>query len=318
MIDVPQVGGSAHPIPLISVVVCTYDRPLDLGRCLDSLCQQTIHAHEVIVVDNGVQPARTQEVVHRAGAIRWRYLRETTPGLSRARNRGWQAADGVIVAFIDDDAMADSRWVEGIGEAFACVTPSPGCVGGRVEPIWDSPRPVWLSDDLARGLSLVDWSPEPRLLQESEWLAGCNMAVPKVLLAAMGGFDERLGRAGGRLISQEETVLHKRLRRAGHPLYYDSGVIVRHHIPAGRLTKRWFLRRAYHNGVSVALAKLYLTPVSPRRRLRMAATTLGRKVFTPGAVAGLLAATDEADELRRRCVFLGWLGYALAMLGLAR
>ncbi len=318
MIDSAQPGSVVSPLPLVSVVVCTYDRPLDLRRCLDSLCRQTTQCHEVIIVDNGARPARTQEVVQQVGAVHWRYLREPAPGLSRARNLGWQAAGGAIIAFIDDDAVADSWWVQGIAEVFATVTPVPGSVGGRVEPIWGAPRPGWLADDLARGLSLVDWSPEPRLLQDSEWLAGCNMAVPKALLLAFGGFNERLGRAGNRLISQEETELHTRLRQAGHPLYYHPGVVVRHHIPASRLTKRWFLRRAYHNGVSVALSRLCLSPAKPQQRLRMAATALGRKVLTPGAVTGLLTATDEADELRGRCVVLGWLGYTLAMLGLAR
>ena len=85
---------------MVSVVICTRDRPGELARCLASLPIQTRVPDQVIVVDNASSDGRTHEVVVKAEAI---YVREDWSGLGFARNAGVRAASGHIIVYTDDD-----------------------------------------------------------------------------------------------------------------------------------------------------------------------------------------------------------------------
>ncbi len=304
----------------ISVVVCTRDREAYLERCLESLLSQTLPAshYEIVVVDNGSRPEATPAVLGRLGATRvlLRLLREPQPGLARARNRGWRSSRADLVAFLDDDAVASPRWLERILRAFDEVTPRPGCVGGRVEGLWEAPRPDWLEPSFEGTLSLVDWSDTPGFLSEKQWQPGCNMAFPRALLELADGFPPDLGRRGERLLSMEETALHERLREIGHGLYYDPLACVGHAVPAERMTRRWLARRIFWNGVSRALRDRSRQPRSARGRLTLAWRGLRRHVLQARHAARLCRAGP--DRFSAVCVTLGWVGYALGVLGLLR
>jgi len=103
--------------PFISVVVCTHNRATLLGQALESLVGQTLNAarYEIIVVNN-CSTDDTPGIVERFKGSRTipllRSVDEPALGLGHARNRGWQVAQGEYVAFMDDDARADSHWLE--------------------------------------------------------------------------------------------------------------------------------------------------------------------------------------------------------------
>src|SRR5262249_24766290 len=124
------------------------------------------------------------------GAAQVRYLREERIGLCIARNNGWQAASGRYIAFFDDDAIALPGWLAAIRDGFASASGSTGVIGGRVDPIWEQRRPAWLADEIAGSLTIVDWGEPQRVIPDirREWLVGANMAVPRALLAEIGGF----------------------------------------------------------------------------------------------------------------------------------
>ena len=103
-------------MPGCSVIVCTRHRPDPLGRCLASLAALDGPDPEVIVVDNTQGDPETERVANRAGA---RYVVETRVGLSRARNAGIDAATGDLIAFLDDDAVADPAWLSRHSEVLA-------------------------------------------------------------------------------------------------------------------------------------------------------------------------------------------------------
>src|ERR1700760_3891563 len=112
-----KVGGM-----VITVCVCTRDRPGYLRNCLEGLRNQTApaDAFEIVVVDSastGDVPAQLAHIV--AGHGNARLLREERPGLSRARNAGAQAAYGGYIAYIDDDAIPAPDWIECILAALA-------------------------------------------------------------------------------------------------------------------------------------------------------------------------------------------------------
>ena len=104
-----------HPRPLVTVIVCTRDRPDSIGPTLDSLARQSLRSFEAIVVDQSRSGA-TREIVEERGRSdgRFHYLRLTEPGLSRAYNAGIRAAMAETLAFTDDDCTAPEDWLSAI------------------------------------------------------------------------------------------------------------------------------------------------------------------------------------------------------------
>lgn len=174
-------------LPRLSVVIPTRRRPALLARCLHALMAQTLPgaAFEVVVVDDGsTEDTRTAcaDAADRAaagGGPAIRYLRpQGTHGPAAARNRGWRAAAGPLVAFTDDDTLADPDWLRQ-GEA---ALAAPG-----VEAAWGSvhvPLPAALTDNARNTAGL-----------ENAVFVTANVFVRRTALAAVGGFDERYQRA---------------------------------------------------------------------------------------------------------------------------
>jgi glucosyl-dolichyl phosphate glucuronosyltransferase len=297
----------------ISAIICTFNRALYLRKAIQSLIEQTLDRdrYEIIVVDNR-STDETKKIVTEefANIVNLRYIYDPIQGLSQARNTGWQNAKGEYIAFLDDDAIAYPQWLEKIIESFETVKPQPGAVGGKIEAIWEAPRPNWLSDRLARGLTILDWSPTATVLDSDRWLAGANVSYPKQLLEAMGGFDVNLGRKGKKLLSCEESLLHDRIKNEDYNLYYHPDVAVKHHIPASRLVKEWHLKRQYWNGRSLSVAFLYQTQPSLWLRWQKARSQLVEELLPLAKKIWFLRKKKSEDELfDLKCAFVCKLGY---------
>jgi len=102
--------------PSLSVVIPAYNAERTLPSVLAALRAQNPPIDEVIVVDNGSTDA-TAAIARRLGA---RLLQVEPPGqVGRARNRGWEAAAGAVVVFLDADAVVDPGWSAGLRRALA-------------------------------------------------------------------------------------------------------------------------------------------------------------------------------------------------------
>lgn len=305
----------------ISVIICTFNRAAYLPKALQSLVEQTLSAEqfEVIVVDNA-STDRTRQVVLEdfSGMRNLRYVYEPVPGANHARNTGRRESRAEYLAYMDDDVIVSPRWLELILEVFESVTPPPGAVGGRIEPIWEAPRPLWLSDDMLRFLAVLDVSAEPTFLNDRQWLMSANMAFPKRVLEEAGGFDVHMGRVGNKLLSMDENLLQQRLRELGYGLFYHPDMAVRHHVPAGRLTKNWFLRRMYWEGASLAVAQVHRDSPSALRRLRMAFYAARQILLAPRRLVHAALPTDKADRFASKCSTLEQVGYMMGSLGVAK
>jgi glycosyltransferase involved in cell wall biosynthesis len=305
----------------ISAVICTLNRAGFLPKAIQSVVDQTLDSgeYEIVVVDNGSTDNTGEMVYSEFSSVQnLRYLVEPVLGLSRARNRGWREARGEYVAFLDDDAIAYRQWLERIVDVFETVEPTPGCVGGRIEPMWEVPPPAWIPDELRPYLTVLDWGDEPKFLTGDQAPAGANVAFPKELLRALGGFGVRLGRKGGKLLSLEEIRLLRQLEERGYGCYYHPEIAVRHHIPASRLTKRWFLRRMYWEGVSEAIAWMQDEPLSSADRLGKGLGGLVGALVSPRRLLNLVVPTGDPDRFRLKCSTMRRIGHGLGYLGIAR
>jgi glycosyltransferase involved in cell wall biosynthesis len=90
-------------MPIVSVVIPTYNRQLKLKRALDSVLDQTLKDIEVIVVDNASVDG-SQAYINSLQDPRIRYIRhETNRGGPAARNTGIKSAKASLIALLDDD-----------------------------------------------------------------------------------------------------------------------------------------------------------------------------------------------------------------------
>ncbi len=206
-------------------------------------------------------------------------------------------ATSEIVAFIDDDAVAEPGWAAALLNAFETF-PNAAAIGGPVRPLWQSPRPAWLGDDMLGHLSIIDHGNRPRMLPSGQHLVGCNMAFRRKDLVEAGGFPRQLGRIGSELslLSNGDRGVFERLRGA---IAYTPDAVVHHRIDAARLSQSWFRRRAAWQAVSDYLmdpqAAAAHAPAAGRY-LRMVETSASRAraVGFFGEVAGT---ADFAAEM---------------------
>ena len=259
---------------LISVVVCTYNRSASLVRTLDSLAAQRTDGaftFEVIVVDNksrddtravvesfmprfgcSAGPASLSEAAGLHGRLA--YVFEDRQGLSHARNAGVARAQGVVVAFTDDDVRPQPAWLAALREAFARFQAD--CVYGKVLPEWEAERPGWLSDYFLGRLALLDRGAEPFLVtDERQEFYGANFAVTRAALALTGAFNPALGRTGEQLGGGEDVDYFVRLFRAGRRIAYAPAAVVHHWVPRERMTPGYFRRWHFQHGESSARAE---------------------------------------------------------------
>ena len=308
--------------PFITVVLCTHNRELYLAMAIDSILAQ--HAkgvpYELLVVDNCSTDGTSVLCERYAGRLEFRYIQESQLGLCHARNAGWRNARGVIVAYFDDDAIADPGWVKAIAEAFIQY-PNAGVAGGQVRPIWERTRPRWLSDGIAYSLTIVDWSSQPKLIPDPrvEWLVGANMAIPARILDEVGGFETRLDRSGTSMLSGGDVFLQHRIVDLGYECVYFPEMSIRHLVPVNRLTKSWFTHRYYWQGISDAvMALIRCGPMTWKERVGAAGREALGLLSQPKQMAEVALSTDDPVQFERKCMALIRIGFIAGMLGKAK
>ena len=245
-----------------TVLIATYNRAAFLDRTLTSIAGLTVASGrrwEVIVVDNNSRDETRQIVERHASAfpVPLRYLFEGRQGRSSALNAGIAAAGGAIVAMTDDDVRVEPQWLDTACDALSVGHGSVAYAGGPVCPIWEVPPPRWL--DLTRGdlwgtIAIQDHGDAAFVYEEERKVPlGANLAARRELFAAVGTFRADLGRTSGRLLlGQEVPELLLRARAAGFRGMYVPRMRVHHHIPAARLTRRYFRRWWFGKGISRA------------------------------------------------------------------
>ncbi|WP_395575421.1 glycosyltransferase [Streptomyces sp. BK79] len=263
-------GAPAEPSPRppsASVVVATRERAGRLARALDSLLAQDHPDFEIVVVDNAPVTEETRELVERKYGERVRYVCEPVPGLAIAHNRGLAAVRGEVVAFTDDDVVADPRWLTELTAPFA-ADPRLGCATGLILPArLRTPAQVLLESHggFAKGFTPRTYDPahppadEPLFpFTAGRFGSGANMAFRTSALRAVGGFDPATG-AGTRARGGDDLYGFVRVLAGGHRLRYTPRALVWHH---HRETWRDLETQAYGYGAGLTA---YLTAILVNR-----------------------------------------------------
>jgi GT2 family glycosyltransferase len=250
---------------LITVVLCTKDRPDQLKRCLDSLALLDDDDHEIVIVDNNATP-----VVHvDAGPARARVVHEPRRGLDIARNRGIAEARGTFVAFIDDDCEADPHWLTGLRRAFS--DPEVGLVTGRVRPaslLEPSARCFESYFSFDRGTARERFTPWDHRPSYPFWTGalgtGCNMAMRRDLFDEVGCFDEHLD-MGSTVGGGGDLDIFARFLDHGVIAEYTPDALVWHH-HRERMSDLARQFRGYGQAVGALVVKAVLDRPRQRRR----------------------------------------------------
>ncbi|MFL5993883.1 MAG: glycosyltransferase [Streptomyces sp.] len=297
--------------PDVSVVICVYteDRWEDILAAVASVRTQSYPALEtLLVVDhNPVLLDRLTKEYKEVEEVRV-FANAGPRGLSAGRNTGIAASRGEVLAFLDDDAVAERDWLRHFASGYA--DPRVMAVGGRTMPIWASGRrPDWFPEEFDWVVGCTYKGIPSGLVQVRNVLGG-NASFRRSAFDAAGGFATGIGRDGDkRPLGCEETELCIRLSRARPDavLLIDDRAVIHHRVPEAREHFGYFRTRAYAEGLSKALVarsvgadkgleseRRYATRVLPAgvvRGLRDAALSRPGGAGRAGAiVAGVLTA----------------------------
>jgi cellulose synthase/poly-beta-1,6-N-acetylglucosamine synthase-like glycosyltransferase len=165
-----------------------------------------------------------------------------------------------ILALTDDDVLPADNWLVRIVEQFRANDIV--FVTGKVLPKWEVLPPPELLTTKARDiwgpLALIDYGDaviryDGESFAESRLPIGANLAVRRDAIERVGGWRTDLGKVDNTLIAGEDHELCVRLYNAGlFSGLYDPSVVVRHFVPASRLTREYFRRWYYWHGRTMA------------------------------------------------------------------
>lgn len=272
-----------------SVVVCAYTehRWKDLLAAVNSVQMQSRPADQVVVVIDHNEDLLRRAASDIEGA---QVVANTGPaGLSGARNTGIALATSDVVAFLDDDATAEADWLDRLLAPFE--DPHVLGVGGAARPSWDADEPAWWPGEFGWVVG-CSYRGQPNELAPVRNLMGCNMALRRSVLDAVGGFDTRLGRSATDAAGCEETEL---CIRAGQcfpdgVILHEPRAVVHHRVPSSRASWSYFRSRCWQEGASKARVA---RTVGASRGLSSERAYLTRTL--PTGVLGYLARAARGD-----------------------
>jgi GT2 family glycosyltransferase len=218
---------------LVSVVICTRDRPQELAECLRSLQNLSHHPQEIIVVDNAPSTEATCQLVSQMPGVR--YVPEPRPGLSVARNTGIRHSIGKIIAFTDDDVTVHPNWIVQLQQSFQ--NPQVMAVTGLVIPA-ELETESQVIFEMNHGCLSGEYHAktfDQEFFQATKhrgvpvWTigAGANMAFRREIFQQVGDFDERLG-AGASGCSEDSEFWYRVLAQ-GWLCHYEPTAVVFHY-----------------------------------------------------------------------------------------
>jgi len=286
----------------VSVVACTHaiDRYPHLRETVESVLANGYGDREVVVVSDGSEAVydRAREEFGDRDDVRV-HLQEPNQGLLAARNAGAAVADGDVVAFIDDDAVADEAW---LAELVAAYDEETLAAGGRMVPEWAAGEPAFLPEEFywLIGVTHRGFADGPGEVRNT---FGSNISFRRDAFLGLEGFDTAIGgRQGDSNLQGGETELCARLNAEyGAGVYYTPDAVVAHKIFDYRTDPAWLVRRAFWQGYSKRGMEKFV-PASTGEEGAFLGDLLTR--FVPARLAGLARDPSTAAALQLLFVFV--------------
>lgn len=290
------------PLPGIDVCVCTFRRPQQLAQLLDALAAQQTHGTftlSIVVVDN--DPQASAASVLKAFSSRaqrpLRHAHEPAANIARARNRACAMATGEFVAMIDDDELPDPHWLAQMLRTLQ-ATGADGVLG-PVRPRYEAPPPAWV---LRGGFcERARHATGTRLTRARQLRTGNLLIRRERLLAEPGPFDPALGRSGG----EDSDFFRRRLARGDTYVWCDEAAVWET-VPAERLTRGYFLRRAWLRGVVNARRVRLLSADAAKSLAAACLYTLALPLLAPVPHLFMHALVRDCDHLGKLLALCGW------------
>ena len=228
----------------ISVIICSYNREQYITDAIDSLYHQRLskQMYEVIVVDNNSTDNTKQaclNYIQLHPGYNIYYIQENNQGASFARNTGAAFAKAPLLAFMDDDAVADKDFLERI-ISFYEAHPYVGGLGGRIIPKYIPAEPKWMSHYVSSLVGNFHYSAHVELFKPGKYPLESNMIVTKKDFDEVGGFNTLLpGVVGTLRIGGEGKDFFMKLQGLGKKIYYDPSIRVQHVVEVRKLTPEY-------------------------------------------------------------------------------
>jgi glycosyltransferase involved in cell wall biosynthesis len=237
--------------PIISIIVCTYNREKCLELALNSLITQTAEKNlfEVIIIDSNSSDS-TFQLCNRiiSKNSNFYYFNCPEKGLSNARNYGLKYGRGIYIGYIDDDAIAPPHWIQTALDIIEQERPD--VFGGPYYPYYTFQKPKWFKDKYG-SFSLSEKS---GYLSAGNYLIGANIFFLKEILLNIGGFNSKLGMKGDLLGYGEETQVQKLIyNKKSHKIFYSIDLYVYHIVRRQKMNFLWLIKSYFANGKDSSL-----------------------------------------------------------------
>ena len=212
-------------VPDVSVIIVTWNGRRHLDACLDAVAAQKGVSLEAVLVDNASTDGTVDHVRGRHPAVRIVALRENR-GFAGGNNAGVAVARAPVVAFLNNDTIADPGWlralVGGLDRASGFALATSRIVYMHDPQIIDSAGDGYLRAGGA--FKRLHGMPSAEAAEPLEVFGVCGAAclMPKSLFDELGGFDEDF------FASHEDVDLSYRARLRGYRVRYVPDAIVRH------------------------------------------------------------------------------------------
>lgn len=268
------------PSATVSVVICTYNRPILLARAVGTARDQALPTGvtaEIAVVDNAPDGSARATVAALADApgLPVRYLALPVPNIALARNCGVAHTQGELVVFLDDDEWCEPGWLA----ALVATARETGAdvVFGAVLPDFPEGPPAWDPTGRPHERRLAAPSGTPMGIRHDarasgRWIGTGNALLRRATcLAEPTPFDPRLGRSGG-----EDYDLFVRLDRAGRRMVWCGEARVHEVVPPDRASFGYMVRRNWRGGQQWATITVRQAPRPALRAAVVMVRALGQ------------------------------------------
>jgi glycosyltransferase involved in cell wall biosynthesis len=240
-----------------SIIICTFNRLKLLKLCIGSITalQTSPSQFEVVIIDNNSNDGTEdfcKGLSQTYGSYKWKYIRETQQGIAFARTRGAKEAAGNIIAYIDDDCLAEPDWLNEI-IIFYDNNSAAMSTGGRIIPKYLAPPADWFGKYFWGLVGNYDLGNKVFQMKGARYPSGANMHFRKTSFEKYGYFDGNLGRSGKSLMAGEEKAMYLKLIGANEKVYYLPQVIVHHHVEGNKFDKEYVKHHSMGIGASERL-----------------------------------------------------------------